>query len=51
MQKIKFIPKIVKDFLEMTLVPDPELRRETIPIFYDMMQCEFCSPPGPGDPG
>ncbi|CAG0915482.1 unnamed protein product [Notodromas monacha] len=49
MQKIRFIPRIVKDFLEMTLVPDPELRRETLPIFFDMMLCEFCSPPPPGE--
>lgn len=29
--------------LEMTLIPEPELRRATIPIFFDMMQCEFYS--------
>lgn len=27
----------------MTLIPEPELRRATIPIFFDMMQCEFYS--------
>lgn len=31
-------------FLEMTLIPEKELRRETIPIFFDMMQCEYYSP-------
>jgi hypothetical protein len=28
----------------MTLIPEVELRRATIPIFFDMMQCEFYSP-------
>ncbi|KFV68217.1 Dedicator of cytokinesis protein 5, partial [Dryobates pubescens] len=42
--KIKFIPAMVGPILEVTLVPEPELRRATIPIFFDMMQCEFtCS--------
>lgn len=27
----------------MTLLPEPELRKATIPIFFDMMQCEFYS--------
>lgn len=27
----------------MTLIPETELRRATIPIFFDMMQCEFYS--------
>ncbi|XP_072404842.1 dedicator of cytokinesis protein 5-like [Chiloscyllium punctatum] len=39
--KIKFIPGMVGPILEMTLVPEPELRRSTIPIFFDMMQCEY----------
>ncbi|XP_051896734.1 dedicator of cytokinesis protein 5 isoform X1 [Pristis pectinata] len=39
--KIKFIPGMVGPILEMTLVPEPELRRVTIPIFFDMMQCEY----------
>eukprot|EP00061_Rhincodon_typus_P005871 g25903.t1 len=39
--KIKFIPGMVGPILEMTLVPEPELRRATIPIFFDMMQCEY----------
>jgi len=41
--KIEFIPEIVGLILEMTLIPEPELRRHTIPIFFDMMQCEFMS--------
>ncbi|XP_059499832.1 dedicator of cytokinesis protein 5-like isoform X3 [Stegostoma tigrinum] len=39
--KIKFIPGMVGPILKMTLVPEPELRRATIPIFFDMMQCEY----------
>lgn len=27
----------------MTLIPETELRRATIPMFFDMMQCEFYS--------
>lgn len=27
----------------MTLIPEPELRKATIPIFFDMMQSEFYS--------
>uniref|UniRef100_A0A8B9CPS5 Dedicator of cytokinesis 5 n=1 Tax=Anser brachyrhynchus TaxID=132585 RepID=A0A8B9CPS5_9AVES len=36
--KIKFIPAMVGPILEVTLVPEPELRKATIPIFFDMMQ-------------
>ncbi|KAL0979453.1 hypothetical protein UPYG_G00185280 [Umbra pygmaea] len=39
-QKIKFIPAMVGPILKATLVPEPELRKATIPIFFDMMQCE-----------
>lgn len=39
--KIRLIQSMVKPFLEMTLVPETELRRITIPIFYDMIECEF----------
>uniref|UniRef100_A0A8C9VQN5 Dedicator of cytokinesis 2 n=1 Tax=Scleropages formosus TaxID=113540 RepID=A0A8C9VQN5_SCLFO len=38
--KICFIPGMVGPMLEMTLIPEEELRRATIPIFFDMMQCE-----------
>nr|CAD7456332.1 unnamed protein product [Timema tahoe] len=41
--KIVFVPGLVGSFLEMTLIPETELRRATIPIFFDMMQCEFYS--------
>ena len=43
--KIEFIPDMVGSFLEMTLIPEPELRKATIPIFFDMMQCEYYSSP------
>ncbi|XP_029020268.1 dedicator of cytokinesis protein 2-like [Betta splendens] len=38
--KISFIPGMVGPILEMTLIPDEELRRATIPIFFDMITCE-----------
>ncbi|XP_056625482.1 LOW QUALITY PROTEIN: dedicator of cytokinesis protein 2 [Triplophysa dalaica] len=40
MNKICFIPGMVGPILEMTLIPEEELRKATIPIFFDMMQCE-----------
>lgn len=39
-EKIKFIPAMVGPILDATLVPEPDLRKATIPIFFDMMQCE-----------
>ncbi|XP_072561850.1 dedicator of cytokinesis protein 5 isoform X1 [Paramormyrops kingsleyae] len=39
--KMKFIPAMVGPILEVTLVLEPELRKATIPIFFDMMQCEY----------
>ena len=47
--KIVFIPDMVGPFLEMTLIPEPELRKATIPIFFDMMQCEYFSHTGDDD--
>ncbi|UYV68726.1 DOCK2, partial [Cordylochernes scorpioides] len=41
--KHKFVPGMVGPFLEMTLIPQPELRKATIPIFFDMMNCEYYS--------
>lgn len=38
--KIHFIPTMVGPFLEVTLVPETELRKATLPIFFDMMDCE-----------
>lgn len=43
---MKFIPGMVGPILEVTLVPEPELRKATIPIFFDMMQCEHNFSPG-----
>ena len=39
--KSQFIPDIVGPILEMTLIPEIELRKATIPIFFDMMYCEY----------
>uniref|UniRef100_A0A6J0SQS5 Dedicator of cytokinesis protein 2 isoform X1 n=1 Tax=Pogona vitticeps TaxID=103695 RepID=A0A6J0SQS5_9SAUR len=39
--KIRFIPGMVGPILEMTLIPEAELRKATIPIFFDMMLCEY----------
>ncbi|XP_074816781.1 dedicator of cytokinesis protein 2 [Natator depressus] len=39
--KICFIPGMVGPILEMTLIPEIELRKATIPIFFDMMLCEY----------
>uniref|UniRef100_A0A3Q3WAR4 Uncharacterized protein n=1 Tax=Mola mola TaxID=94237 RepID=A0A3Q3WAR4_MOLML len=44
--KMKFIPAMVGPILEVTLVPEPELRKSTIHIFFDMMQCEHNFSPG-----
>ncbi|XP_037637082.1 dedicator of cytokinesis protein 2-like isoform X1 [Sebastes umbrosus] len=38
--KICFIPGMVGPILEMTLIPEEELRKATIPIFFDMITCE-----------
>ncbi|KAK3103457.1 hypothetical protein FSP39_019400, partial [Pinctada imbricata] len=35
-----FIPSMIGPFLKVTLVPEEELRKATLPIFYDMMECE-----------
>lgn len=37
------MPEMVSFFLETSLIPENELRKTTIPIFFDMMQCEFYS--------
>ncbi|XP_049823045.1 dedicator of cytokinesis protein 3 isoform X2 [Aethina tumida] len=38
--KIHFVPSMVGPFLEVTLVPEIELRKATFHIFFDMMECE-----------
>lgn len=47
--KIRFIAQnggggsLVGPFLEMSMLPELEMRRICIPIIFDMMQCEFYS--------
>ncbi|CAL8078440.1 unnamed protein product [Orchesella dallaii] len=40
-KRIRFVPMMVGTFLDMAFVPESELRKSTIPIFFDMMHCEF----------
>ncbi|MGH0125965.1 UNVERIFIED_CONTAM: hypothetical protein FKN15_078427 [Acipenser sinensis] len=39
-EKVHFIPAMIGPFLEVTLVPQPDLRNVMIPIFHDMMDWE-----------
>ena len=39
--KISFVPEMVGDFLVMTLIPETELRKAAIPIFFDMVNWQF----------
>lgn len=39
--KTRFVPQLVGSILEMSLIPQLDVRRATIPIFFDMMQCEY----------
>lgn len=41
--KLHFIPTMVGPFLEITLVPELSLRKATLTVFYDMIQCEQVS--------
>lgn len=41
--KVHFVPSLVGPLLEMTLIPEKQLRKATIPIFFDMMQSEYYS--------
>lgn len=38
--KVFFIPAMVGPFLEVTLVPESDLRKATLNIFFDMMHIE-----------
>ncbi|XP_061495992.1 dedicator of cytokinesis protein 4 isoform X4 [Rhineura floridana] len=38
--KVHFIPSLIGPFLEVTLIPQPDLRNVMIPIFHDMMDWE-----------
>jgi len=39
--QIHFIPEFVGPFLEMALVPEPNLRKAVMPIFFEMMLQEW----------
>lgn len=41
--KTHFVPQLVGSILEMSMIPEFEIRKATIPIFFDMMQCEYYS--------
>lgn len=41
--KLHFIPSMVGPFLEVTLVPEPALRKATLSVFYDIINCEQVS--------
>ena len=36
-----FFSGMVGPFLEMTLIPEAELRKATIPLFFDLLECEY----------
>lgn len=38
--KVNLIPSLIGPFLEVTLVPQPDLRNVLIPVFHDMMDSE-----------
>lgn len=38
--KLNFIPSMVGPFLQLTLIPEPSLRKASLSVFYDMIQCE-----------
>lgn len=37
---MNLIPSLIGPFLEVTLVPQPDLRNVLIPVFHDMMDSE-----------
>ena len=41
--KLHFIPHMVGPFLEVTLVPELSLRKATLTVFYDMIECDQVS--------
>ncbi|XP_062507511.1 dedicator of cytokinesis protein 1-like isoform X2 [Corticium candelabrum] len=41
--KMRFIPDLVGPFVEMALIDHDEIRRNTIPVFMNMMDCELQS--------
>ncbi|VDK48727.1 unnamed protein product [Anisakis simplex] len=41
----RYIPSMVGSFLQVALIDDDEVRETVIPIFFDMLECEFYSSP------
>ena len=39
--KYHFVPDLVGPLLEVTLVPEEELRKATLPVLFDMMLCDI----------
>jgi len=37
---VHFVPQITRQLLEVTFVPSSELRKATLPIFYDVLECQ-----------
>jgi len=35
-----FVPQIIRQLLEVTFVPSTELRKATLPIVYDVLECQ-----------
>ncbi|VIO86685.1 Uncharacterized protein BM_BM1916 [Brugia malayi] len=40
-QKILFVPSMIGSYLRVALIDDDVVRETIIPIFFDMLQCEF----------
>ena len=40
---ILFFSGMVGPFLDLTLVAEEELRRTTLPLFYDLLECEYAN--------
>ena len=40
-QKRYFTPGLIRPLLKMTLIPEAEMRRSTLPIFFDLLDQEF----------
>ncbi|CAG0888016.1 unnamed protein product, partial [Darwinula stevensoni] len=43
-QRMKLLPMVIGPFLEMSLIPKETLREQSIPLFFDIIQCVFSSP-------
>ena len=38
--KVHFVPQIVRQLLDVTFVPATELRKATLPMLYDVLECQ-----------